>query len=161
MANALGGGPLLGQNGVFARRVEKKSEQAIGNYTLYQPEIIIDGSHPHPSILVESQAMSGVHLAQTDYIPLLPERTITSGAISKAQFEDIVLDENAHKQIFPNGERRGFFLGAGTGYGKGRNHSIILDNFNKGRKKAVWVSVNEKAHYDSAKIIKYSIQRCE
>ena len=39
--------------------------------------------------------------------------------------------------------RRGWFLGDGTGAGKGRQVAgILLDNWLKGRRRAVWVSRN-------------------
>jgi hypothetical protein len=46
------------------------------------------------------------------------------------------------QKMLPDGEtRRGFFIGDGTGVGKGREISgVILDNWNQGRKKHVWVS---------------------
>jgi hypothetical protein len=41
--------------------------------------------------------------------------------------------------------RRGWFLGDGTGAGKGRQVAgIILDNWLKGRRRAVWVSKSDK-----------------
>ena len=94
--------------------------------------------------------MASVSLPETDYTPHLSQDVIDKGALSAAQIEDIILAGNAHKQTLPNGDRRGFFLGAGTGYGKGRTIAgILLDNWNKGSKKAVWISKNNKAHRDS------------
>ncbi|MCL6102210.1 MAG: strawberry notch family protein [Bacteroidetes bacterium] len=92
-----------------------------------------------------------VSFPKTNYRPLLKESVITSGALSEAQLEDIVLAGGSHSQILNSGERRGFFLGGGTGYGKGRAvAAIIQDNINQGRKKAVWISKNANAHADSA-----------
>ena len=42
--------------------------------------------------------------------------------------------------------RRGWFLGDGTGAGKGRQVAgILLDNWLKGRRRAVWISKSDKA----------------
>jgi hypothetical protein len=46
--------------------------------------------------------------------------------------------------------RRGWFLGDGTGCGKGRQVAgIILDNWIKGRRKAVWISKSDKLIEDA------------
>jgi hypothetical protein len=46
--------------------------------------------------------------------------------------------------------RRGYFLGDGTGVGKGRQVSgIILDNWLKGRRKALWISKSDKLLEDA------------
>lgn len=120
------------------------------DYSLYVPQIYVEGSQAHPTKLCESIAMSSVDLPPVEYQPSLFEHIIKTGILSDAQLEDIVLAGNAHSQLLPDGRRRGFFLGSGTGYGKGRTIAgVILDNFLKGRKKAVWISKNDKAHMDS------------
>ena len=46
--------------------------------------------------------------------------------------------------------RRGWFLGDGTGAGKGRQVAgIVLDNWLKGRRRAVWVSKSDKLIQDA------------
>ena len=46
--------------------------------------------------------------------------------------------------------RKGFFLGDGTGAGKGRQAAgIILDNWLRGRRKAVWISKSDKLIEDA------------
>ncbi|HAO43084.1 MAG TPA: hypothetical protein DCR53_21435, partial [Afipia sp.] len=46
--------------------------------------------------------------------------------------------------------RRGFFIGDGTGVGKGRESaSIVLDNWMQGRRKAVWISKSDKLIEDA------------
>ena len=46
--------------------------------------------------------------------------------------------------------RRGFMLGDGTGAGKGRQSAgIILDNWLRGRRKAVWISKSDKLIEDA------------
>ena len=140
--------PVLQPVGNFKlSKFERKEQASTAGYSEYSPEVTIEGAKDHPTKLVESSAMSGVPLPDTDYTPALPQETITSGALSNAQIEDVILAGNAHQQTLPSGERRGFFLGAGTGYGKGRTiAAIILDNFSKGSKKAVWLSMNDNAH---------------
>src|SRR6185437_13102248 len=46
--------------------------------------------------------------------------------------------------------RRGWFLGDGTGAGKGRQvAAIILDNWLKGRRRALWISKSDKLIEDA------------
>jgi hypothetical protein len=46
--------------------------------------------------------------------------------------------------------RRGFFLGDGTGAGKGRQSAgILLDNWARGRRKALWISKSDKLLEDA------------
>ena len=49
-----------------------------------------------------------------------------------------------------DGERCGFFVGDGTGVGKGREiASLVLDNWRHGRRRAVWCSISTVLLYDA------------
>lgn len=111
----------------------------------YQPQRLnIPGAKQHPTPLVQSSAMAAVDPPAPSYTPNLPEEVITQGLLSNAQLEAVVYAGQAHQEKLPGGERRGFFIGDGTGVGKGREIAgIILDNIRQGREKAVWVSFNE------------------
>lgn len=86
--------------------------------------------------------MAAVSPPDPTYIPNLPKEVITKGLLSDAQLEAVVYAGQAHEQFLRDGiTRRGFFIGDGTGVGKGREISgIIMDNLRQGRKKAVWIS---------------------
>lgn len=122
-----------------------------GNYANFSPTIKVVGSQPHPSPLCESLAMSAVPLPKPTYRPKLPEQTIQSGILSEAQLEDIIMAGEAHSHMIQdNTTRLGYMVGSGTGYGKGNTIAgIILDSFNNGHKKAVWISKNDNAHFNS------------
>ncbi len=116
-------------------------------YEDYRPQRIqIEGAKPHPEKLVQSAAMASVMPPMVTYKTSLPKKLIEEGALSEAQVESVVYAGAAHEQMLPkdaNGveKRRGFFLGDGTGAGKGRQVAgVILDNKWQGRKKAIWVS---------------------
>ena len=122
----------------------KKKSEDNGVYAEYVPASLpVKGTKKHPARLVESAAMAAVQMPKATYQPNLPAEIITSGALSGAQMENIVYAGQAHGQTLPDGKRKGYFIGDGTGVGKGRQISgIIMDNFRQGRKKAVWVSKN-------------------
>jgi hypothetical protein len=142
-------------------------------YETYTPQsVTIDGAVDHPTPLVQSAAMASVAPPKPSYVPDLPKRLITDSVLSDAQLESIIYAGEAHSSLLPGewavnqhhdlaGEsemeagaentvrsvqfRQGWFLGDGTGCGKGRQVAgIILDNRIKGRTKALWVSKNDK-----------------
>jgi len=122
-----------------------KAELSDSVYESYTPaKLSIAGAKKHPGNLVESAAMGAVFPPDISYQPNIPANTVKEGKLSDAQLEAIVYAGQAHSQFLSGGEvRRGYFIGDGTGVGKGREISgIILDNWNSGRKKAVWISQN-------------------
>ena len=55
-----------------------------------------------------------------------------------------------HEQFLPDGNRAGFLIGDGAGVGKGRTIAgVIFENYLKGRKRAIWVSVSNDLKYDA------------
>lgn len=121
---------------------EARGELTDDLYDTYTPEQIdIPGAKPHPGKLVQSAAMSAVTAPAPKYRPVLSKETVSEGRLSLIQLEAIIYAGEAHSQTLPDGRRRGFFIGDGTGVGKGREAAgIFWDNWNQGRKKAVWVS---------------------
>jgi predicted RNA methylase len=133
-------------------------------YESYRPQRIrIKSAKPHPSLLCESAALALVSPPAPTYKPHLPGNIVTQGLLSEAQLESIIYAGQAHSEflsgsyivddswdnikVAANSEenavkfRRGWFLGDGTGCGKGRQVAgIILDNWCQGRRKAIWVS---------------------
>jgi hypothetical protein len=113
-------------------------------YTVYRSKKLnVKGAQKHPTDLVESAAMSAVDAPDITYVPKLDKKLVEKGILSDAQLEVISYSGQAHAKMLPDGKRQGFFIGDGTGVGKGREVAgIILDNFNQGRKRAIWVSNN-------------------
>ena len=133
-------------------------------FDAYRPRLCVRGAQDHPTPLVESAAMAAATLPRCDYRPLLPRRLVDTGALSGAQLETVCRAGEAHAERLPgasdsertvhgeSGPRQGFFLGDGTGVGKGRQVAgILLDNFLQGRRRALWVSENRNLMRDAVR----------
>jgi hypothetical protein len=135
----------------------------VGHYLPYRPSrIVIDGAAGHPTPLVESVAMGSISAPKPDAVPQLPDGLIAEGLLSAAQAETLIYAASAHARDLPGrfepedkgcslrasaeGQvyRQGYFLGDGTGAGKGRQvASVILDRWVRGECRHIWISKNE------------------
>lgn len=136
----------------------------IGMFSKYVPSrVALPSPRPHPAELVESSAMATTALPEPSYVPALPQSVIDS-QISEAQLEAVIYAGQAHSTMLPahwrmstpttfeacaaDAEgafqcRQGFFIGDGTGVGKGTEvAAIVAENMANGRTKAVWFSKN-------------------
>lgn len=122
-----------------------------GIYAGYVPsKLTVKNAQKHPANLVESSAMAAVSSPAITYTPHIDQSIIDKGLISDVQLENISYAGQAHEEMLESGSRRGYFIGDGTGVGKGRQAAgIILDNFNQGRKKALWVSEKDTLMEDA------------
>jgi predicted RNA methylase/2'-5' RNA ligase len=125
-------------------------------YEQYRPALVrVAGARPHPTPLVESAAMASVRPPQPTYQPVLSPDVVEKGMLSEAALESLVYAGQAHGKFLPAAEgepqfRRGYFIGDGTGAGKGRQVAgIVADNWNQGRRKHVWVSQKQTLHEDA------------
>ncbi|MBI1206827.1 MAG: methylase [Azospirillum sp.] len=144
--------------------------------TLYESYALqslrIPEARPHPTCLVQSAAMASVAPPKPAYRPHLPPAVIADGLLSDAQIESVIYAGEAHGGFLDGSWtvdatfdtvsaaaddaegavrfRRGWFLGDGTGAGKGRQVAgVILDNWLKGRRRALWVSKSDKLIEDA------------
>ena len=134
--------------------------------------IRIPGSRAHPTKLVQSAAMASVAPPKPSYRPHLPADVVERGLLSDAQLETVIYAGEAHSQFLAGSWsvdptfdivaaarddaetavrfRLGFMLGDGTGAGKGRQVAgILLDNWLKGRRRAIWISKSDKLIEDA------------
>ena len=126
-------------------------------FDAYRPSVRVPGACPHPTRLVESAAMAAAIAPACDYNPMLPMHLVTKGILSDAQLETVSRAGAAHAEHLPgeggaSGARQGFFVGDGTGVGKGRTSAaILLDNILQGRRRALWVSENRNLMRDAVR----------
>lgn len=109
-----------------------------GAYVKYKPTV---KGAPHKGDIVETKTMATVPLPTLTYKPSIDPDVIESGKLSAIQLEAVVIAGMQNDIVLPDGSRAAALIGDGTGVGKGRIAAgIILDNWNKGRKKLIWVS---------------------
>lgn len=134
--------------------VEDEDMGVAETYADYMPTKLKLGKK-HPDPVVETASLSSVEPADVWFKVSLPDETIKSGSLSALQLEAIVYASQQHEHFLPDGHRAGFLIGDGAGVGKGRTIAgIIFENYLKGRKKAIWVSVSNDLKYDSERDLK-------
>lgn len=134
--------------------------------------IRIPGARAHPTKLVQSAAMASVAPPRPSYRPHLPASLVADGILPEAQLESVIYAGEAHSEFLAGSWtidatsevvaaarddaenavrfRRNWFLGDGTGAGKGRQVAgILLDNWLKGRRRALWISKSDKLIEDA------------
>jgi hypothetical protein len=138
--------------------------EQVGIYLPYRPSrVAFEDAPTHPTPLVESLAMGSIAAPKPDHVPLMPGGLLRDGLLSEAQLETLVYAGSAYAQDLPGRflpvdegcalspadeggatYRGGYFLGDGTGAGKGRQIAgIILDRWLRGSRRHMWISKNE------------------
>lgn len=138
------GRPERKQERVQLKKEVKSSieEESGGVYAKYKvKKAVYKGAVPHPANISESVTMASIEVPDVTYELAIPKNLITSGAISDAQLEAITYACQAHEQRLPNGMRKEYLIGDGTGMGKARTLlGIIYENSLRGKKKFVYIT---------------------
>ncbi|XP_037554120.1 protein strawberry notch homolog 2 isoform X2 [Nematolebias whitei] len=135
---------------------EEEAEELghVDTYAEYKPSKSTIGIS-HPDIVVETNTLSSVPPPDVTYTLAIPKPTVDSGLLSALQLEAVIYACQQHEVILQNNQRAGFLIGDGAGVGKGRTVAgIILENFIKGRKKALWFSISNDLKYDAERDLK-------
>jgi predicted RNA methylase len=167
---------VSGEPIVYRRRSGTEDDALASTDRLYEAyavqTIVIEGAKSHPTALVQSASMASVSPPVPSYVPRLPRALVSEGILSDAQLETIIYAGEAHQcflaghykaddsfdrldRVAPDAEgavqyRKGYFLGDGTGCGKGRQAAgIVLDNWLQGRRRALWISKSDKLLEDA------------
>ena len=137
----------------FPRKGNQGETEFAESYTRYVPSSKSQTTRlekRHPDLILESIDLANISPLYMSYRLALPEETIDSGVLSSLQMEAIVHACFTYERILPDGHRAGFFLGDGPGVGKGRTIAgLIYENFQRGRKKAIWFSASSKLQCDA------------
>lgn len=145
--------------------------EASGVYSPWRPQrICVPGAAEHPAALVESAAMASVVGPAPSYVPRLPASVVDNQVLSAAQLETVINALDATSRDLPGRYRvperglelaphaegdayvQGFFLGDGTGAGKGRQLAgILMDQWLRGRRRHLWISENTSLQCDAVR----------
>jgi len=106
--------------------------------------------------------MGSITAPRPSYVPTLSQSVVDAKTLSDAQLETLIYAGDAFERDIPGlfnaieeglsltpdedggAYRTGFFLGDGTGAGKGRQvAAIVLDQWLRGRRKHIWISKTE------------------
>jgi hypothetical protein len=104
----------------------------------------------HPDPVVETASLSSVLPPDVYFRLNIDEEVIDEGKLSALQLESIIYASQQHDNFLSDGSRAGFLIGDGAGVGKGRTIAgIIYENYLRGRKRSVWLTVSTDLKYDS------------
>ncbi|WOG97959.1 hypothetical protein DCAR_0417300 [Daucus carota subsp. sativus] len=142
----------IGRADEVAIEVEREEDSggvAGETFTDYRPPKLSVGP-PHPDPIVETSSLSAVQPPEPTYDLRIRGDLERTEALSCLQIETLVYASQKHLQRLPDSTRAGFFLGDGAGVGKGRTIAgLILENWQYGRKKALWISVGSDLKFDA------------
>lgn len=121
-------------------------------YSEYVPTKVTIG-YKHPDAVVETASLASVlppdptYSLCDEFKPIYNEKLL-----SNLQCESIIYASQQHEQFLEEEQitRAGFLIGDGAGVGKGRTVAgIIYENYLRGRKKSIWLSVSNDLKYDA------------
>lgn len=129
--------------------VEDDEFATVQTFNDYMPSKLRIGIK-HPDPVVETASLSSVLPPNVYYRLNIPEEVIDEGKLSALQLESIIYASQQHDNFLSDGSRAGFLIGDGAGVGKGRTVAgIIYENYLRGRKRSVWLSVSNDLSYDA------------
>lgn len=132
-----------GEDDIVKRTVKQpKTELTEDKYEEYVPQkLTVKGAKKHPTKLVESAAMATVKAPEMTETLHLPKKIVTDAILSDAQLEAVTRAWQSFGKTLDNDETQGYFIGDGTGVGKGREIAgIMYESFLRGQDKAVWIT---------------------
>lgn len=149
MLSKPGSGDGAGDGSMGEAADAEPEADAAESFADYQPSKL-DYGPSHIEHVVESASLACVPPVDVTYKPHFPPELLSSGALSRVQLEAVVYALQQHERRLPFGSRAGFYVGDGTGVGKGREGAaVILENFLLGRKRAVWFTCNTDLAVDA------------
>ncbi|KAK3282320.1 hypothetical protein CYMTET_9945 [Cymbomonas tetramitiformis] len=120
----------------------------------YQPAKLKDGL-PHPDPVIESSSLASIEPPDIWYHHHLQD-IVAAGTLSGLQLESVVYAfQRFEGQQLPGNQRAGFFLGDGTGVGKGRQIAgTMVEHWRTGGRRILWLSVSNDLKWDAERDLK-------
>ena len=141
---------------------DKFTEWQRSDWRLYYDGTLPLGIRRHPTPLVESTALGSIQppTPPRGFKLHLPPSVL--GNLSDAQIEAVIGAELRHGRRLPDNSRAGYFIGDGTGVGKGREASAIILNTHirplprpplrrPMSRRHIWFSLNPELASDAAR----------
>eukprot|EP00441_Pelagodinium_beii_P034839 CAMPEP_0197643006 /NCGR_PEP_ID=MMETSP1338-20131121/16487_1 /TAXON_ID=43686 ORGANISM="Pelagodinium beii, Strain RCC1491" /NCGR_SAMPLE_ID=MMETSP1338 /ASSEMBLY_ACC=CAM_ASM_000754 /LENGTH=2734 /DNA_ID=CAMNT_0043216215 /DNA_START=58 /DNA_END=8262 /DNA_ORIENTATION=+ len=101
----------------------------------------------HPDVLAEPRNLASVKPPPLDpekHTLSIPQSVLENGRLSSCQLESVFYAARCFGRKLPSGPYCGYYLGDGTGCGKGRViAALILHLWNQGHRRHVWVSAQQ------------------
>ena len=129
-----------GQHG----QVDKEDETEGRQHAFRSSHVVQVGGH-HPDWLTEPAAVAEISLPRLSCEEQLyiPRSVAENGCLSSIQMESVAYAARRFRSYLPSGARAGYYLGDGTGCGKGRIiAALIWHLWNSGAKRHVWLSAH-------------------
>ena len=137
--------------------LEEEEEEDLGiglTFNEYKPKKLAFGLK-HPDAVVETASLASVDPPDIHYKLCLPPSIVNERKLSSLQLEAIVYAQQNFEKLLPDGTRAGFLIGDGAGVGKGRTIAgAIYENFLRGRKKSIWISISSDLKFDADRDLK-------
>eukprot|EP00931_Biecheleriopsis_adriatica_P050486 TRINITY_DN29233_c0_g1_i1.p1 TRINITY_DN29233_c0_g1~~TRINITY_DN29233_c0_g1_i1.p1 ORF type:complete len:1339 (-),score=321.42 TRINITY_DN29233_c0_g1_i1:43-4026(-) len=111
----------------------------------------------HPDWLTEPAAVAEISLPPlpADEVLRLPAEVASKGFLSSPQLESVAYAARRFRANLPSGVRAGYYLGDGTGCGKGRVIAALAWHlWNGGAKRHIWLSASSDLLADAARDFK-------
>ena len=108
----------------------------------------------HPDWLTEPAAVAEIALPKlrSEEVVYLPSEVAKKRLLSSPQLESVAYAARRFRTYLPSGVRAGYYLGDGTGCGKGRVIAALAWHlWNSGAKRHVWLSASNDLHVDATR----------
>ena len=131
---------------------EQEPEPGERKQTAFRVSRAVPHGRPHPDWLTEPAAVAEISLPPLPEgeVLRLPPRVVDAGLLSSPQLESVAYAARRYRALLPNGCRAGYYLGDGTGCGKGRViASLIWHLWNSGARRHVWISASADLKADA------------
>ncbi|CAE7561408.1 let-765 [Symbiodinium necroappetens] len=134
-------------------RGDKEDESERRQHAFRTSQVVQVGGK-HPDWLTEPAAVAEISLPRlsSDELVFLPRSVAEEGRLSSVQMESVAYAARRFCSYLPSGARAGYYLGDGTGCGKGRIiAALIWHLWNSGAKRHVWLSASSDLLEDATR----------